>query len=340
VVSIKKNKSMWYAFGMVLFGILAYTFFNSGFDTKTRIRVEYEQSSDIYYKVNYLNKDYAGTSNNKFVSSMIDNIDITYNYNNVISEYISGYYRYSVDSYLIAYEDDITNSLWKREYKISGEKSVVIDQNNVNNIKINDTFRIDFKKYRDEINQFINNYDIEISGYLHIRINILEFLNFNNLDNQYDDSKVIVINIPLTKDIFDINVININNKNSYYEFSNKVPMNIVFLVIGTFWLSLSLTFLIMVIKQFKVIYNKQTKYNKALKKILSKYDDCIVRIKRFYVNKKYNLIYVDSFSELMDVCNKTNKMISFKETKRNSEAMFVILDINDAWIYKLISDKM
>ena len=32
-----------------------------------------------------------------------------------------------------------------------------------------------------------------------------------------------------------------------------------------------------------------------------------------------------------------NKMISFKEVKRNSESIFVIIDEDDAWIYKLIS---
>lgn len=93
----------------------------------------------------------------------------------------------------------------------------------------------------------------------------------------------------------------------------------------------------MVIRQFVYLYKQQSKYNKELKRILSKYDDNIVRIKRFYISKKYNMIYVDSFKELMDVCNKKNKMISFKEVKRNSEAIFVIVDEDDAWIYKMVS---
>ena len=54
--------------------------------------------------------------------------------------------------------------------------------------------------------------------------------------------------------------------------------------------------------------------------------------------KNYNMIYVDSFSELMDVSIKKNKMISFKEYKKNKESIFVIIDENDAWVYKLISE--
>ena len=106
---------------------------------------------------------------------------------------------------------------------------------------------------------------------------------------------------------------------------------------GWFWLD-SLALLVLVIRQFKYICVNQDEYNKRLNKILSKYDDSIVKVKRFYVNKKYNMIYVDSFSELMDVSIKKNKMISFKEYKKNKESIFVIIDENDAWVYKLISE--
>ena len=328
-------RSVLYAILMVIFGVFAYEFLNSGFNTKTRIKVDYDNSSDVYYKVNYLDDSYNSVDNDKYIASMVDYIDISYDYSNILSEYVSGYYKYSVDSYLIAYEDDITDSLWKREYPLVEEKVMLLDENKINSVKIDDSFKVDFKKFKEEINEFIDDYDIDISGYLHIRINVLELLNFNNLDTEYADNKVITINIPLTDDIFKISVNNIVDKDSHYEFSNKVTMNMVFLVIGAFCLSISLALMIMVIKQFKNIYNRQSEYNRELKRILSKYDDCIVRIKRFYVTKKYNLIYVDSFDELMDVYNNKNKLISFKEVKKNSEAMFVIIDDDDAWIYKL-----
>lgn len=343
MIIIKKSmyySSVLYAFLMVIFGVLGYLFLSSGFNTKTKIKVNYEDSSDVIYKINYLDSEYdSGIRNDRYVSNMVDSIDTSYNYSNILSEYISGYYRYNVDLYLIAYEDDITNSLWERKYELVDDKTVVLDRNDINNIKINDSFKIDFRKYRDEINNFIDEYDIDVNGYLYVRISILEFLNFDSLNNEYDDNKVISINIPLTDDTFRVNVNNISNRESYYEFSSRKTMNIVFLIIGAFCLSLSVTSLIMVIKQFGIIYKKQTEYNKELKKILFRYDDCIVKVKRFYVNRKYNMIYVDSFSELMDVYDKKNKMISFKEVKRGSEAIFVIIDEDDAWIYRMRSEK-
>jgi len=340
-VVVIKNKiyyrSIYYAILMMVFGIFAYLFLISGFNTKTKVYVNYEDSSDVFYNVKYIDNQYNDMYNDKYVSDLVDYIDISYLYNNIISEYVSGYYKYSVDGYLITYEDDITDSLWERKYELVKEKSVVLDKNNINNIKIDDSFKFDFRKYRDEIYKFINNYDIDVSGYMNIRINISEFLNFNSLDNECADNKVININIPLTEDIFKISTSNTLDKDSYYEFTNKKAMNIIFLVIGALCLSFMLTSLVMIIRQFKLIYNKQSKYNRELNRILSKYDECIVKVKRFYVNKKYNMIYVSSFSELMDVYNNKNKMISFKEIKRNSESIFVIIDGDDAWIYKLIS---
>lgn len=340
MVTIKNNvmyyKSFYYALLLVLFGVLGYIFLDSGFNTKTRVKVEYEDKSDVVYKVNYTDNNIVGDSD-RYITEMVDNINITYNYENIISEYIHGYYRYSVDASLVTYEKDSDESLWKRDYELVKEKTVVLDANNINSIKINDSFDIDFNRFKNEIDEFMNNslVDIELDGYLKVNINILESVKFGSLDNQYDDSKVITINIPLTQDTFKIDVNNIDSKNSCYEFTSDKAMNIVFLIIGAFCISVAIALLVLVIKQFKIIYGMQSEYNKNLKKILSKYDDCIVRVKKFYVNKKYNMVYVDSFKELMDVYEKKNKMISFKETKRGSESIFVIIDEDDAWIYKL-----
>ena len=73
--------------------------------------------------------------------------------------------------------------------------------------------------------------------------------------NLYEEDKSIIVNIPLTEDIFKIDVNNINDKDSYYEFTSKKGMNIVLLIIGAFCISVALALLVLVIRQFN-----QTKY--------------------------------------------------------------------------------
>lgn len=337
--SVMYYRSVYYAIFMILFAVLGYLFLDSGFNTKTRVRVLYQDNSDVDYKVEYISNEYVFESE-KYLSNMVDSININFNYENVLSEYFTGYYRYNVEAYLIAYEDDITNSLWERKSYLVNEKTEVIDDNKINNIKIEDYFVVDFKEYRDEVTEFIDKYGINLSGYLHIRINIFESLNFFDLGNEYADDKVITINIPLTYNTFKIDVDNLDDVDSYYDFTNDSTMNIVFLIIGAFCLAISLSLIILVIKQFRLVYVRQSKYTKELNKILFKYKKNIVRVKRLYVNKKYNMIYVDSFTELMDVYNRTKKMISFKEIKRGMYSIFLIIDSDDAWIYRFVSDDL
>ena len=80
-------------------------------------------------------------------------------------------------------------------------------------------------------------------------------------------------------------------------------------------------------------------YNKELTKILDEYGDIIVNVKRFYNKKKYNLIYTGSFNELLDAYKKVGNPISFKETKKGEEAIFLMTEDDNAWIYKMVDKK-
>ena len=66
---------------MVLFGIFAYLFLVSGFNTKTKVYVNYEDSSDVYYDVKYIDNQYKDNYNDKYVSDLVDYIDSELNIN-------------------------------------------------------------------------------------------------------------------------------------------------------------------------------------------------------------------------------------------------------------------
>ena len=80
---------------MFIFTVLGYIFLDSGFNTKTRVKINYEDSSDVIYKVNYKDNSYE-VNNDRYVADMVSDIDIIYKYNNLVSEYINGYYRYNM----------------------------------------------------------------------------------------------------------------------------------------------------------------------------------------------------------------------------------------------------
>ena len=334
-----KNKSVLYVFLMALFGMLAYLFIMLGIDTKTKVYVTYQEKSDVFYKV-HLNDKYLDM-NNSYLTEMTDYIDINFKYDILYDKSMNGYYSYNVVGYLTTYTDSIDETLWKKEYKILEDKVKVIDQNDVKLLKINDTVRIDFVKYREEILDFIEQYDIELSGYLLLHINVNTMLDFRGMNESVSDNKVIKVNIPLTKDLYKINVLNkYDDIDSYAEFSKKEDVNYLFLIVGLFCLAVFITLVVMVIREFVKIENRESLYKKRLRKILDEYDHAIVNVNKFYNKKKYNLIYVDSFSELIDVYNNVNMPINFREIKKNSESLFVIIHEDSAWIYKMMARKI
>ena len=337
-----KVRNILYIILMVIFTVFAYFLFDRGFNVKTKIVVNYQEKSDLNYRV-YLhdndiyNREYLGM-NDKYISKLVDNIMIDFNYNIMFDKDISGYYTYKVVGTLVAYQDDITDSLWEKEYVLLNDQTNVLNANDLKSIEIKDGINIDYDKYQDELNKFKQDYDIDVSGYLMVKVIIKENIDFFGIDKVVEDEKEIKMIIPLSYDTFKINVINDNNTvDKIYDFSKKEPVNYLLLIIGAFNLSLGISFLALTIRNMVLSYRKTSDYQKELRMILNDYSDIIVEVKRFYNKKKYNLIYVDTFKELMDVYNKVGNPISYREVKKDQEAIFIIIDDDNAWIYRLLS---
>ena len=337
-----KKHSLFLIIIMVVSFTFAYLFFYSGIKTKVKIFANYQENSDVSYNVilndnNIYDNNVIG-EDEKYISKLVDKILIDFNYDVLYDKYISGYYSYSVDSYVVAYEDDINDSLWIKENKLLDNKVTVLNQNKLNEIDIKDSVEIDYQYYKNFIDSFIDEYKINISGYLMVKVNVNLTLDFVGFSEQIDDVKEIKIIIPLSYDTFKINVID-NNKDidNYYEWSQKSSVNYLFLILGALFLSIGLSLLVVIIKEMVIISKRETKFSKNLRKILEDYGDIIINVDKFYHKKKYNLIYVDNFDELLDVYRKEEKPISFKEIKKNREAIFLIIDDDNAWVYRMIN---
>ena len=333
-----------YIICMFLFAILAYFLFERGFHVKTKMAVDYQTTSSLNYRV-YLkdNDEYQGRyqkMNERYLSALVSNITFDFNYQKLYSKDMSGYYSYDVVGLLHAYQDDITDDVWTKEYRIIDNKTMVINQNNVKVIDISDRAVVNYDKIKDDLKTFGEKYNLNLQGYLEVYFTFKENLNFSGIDKVISDEDEMVAVIPLSYDTFKINLKNdINGIDNYYDFSTRADVNYFLMIVGAFSLSLAISFLALVIREMVLSTDSRIIYIRKLKKILAEHDDKIVKIKKFYNKKKYNLIYVDSFSELLDVYDTVRNPISFREVRKNEEALFIIIDENSAWIYQLLAKK-
>ena len=333
-----KKRMVFYTIISMVFMILSYLFIVSGIDMKTKIYVKYQQVDDISYVVNLLpntvyENDYLNMGGN-YIGSLVKDIDLDLKYNLIYARNITGYYVYNLKGTLVASEGE--DILWEKNYDLLADKVTVLDQNKVKDIRVKDRTSIDYQKYVNEINDFNKKYNMEVSGVLLVSFKLKTTLDFTGFKNTYDDTKEVKMVIPVTNEVFKIKILDDNREfDSYNEMTNKEGVNYLFLVFGALCLSVGIAFLMVVIKNLLEINNKENKYVKELKKILNEHGDEIVNVYEFNNAKKYNLIYVDSFKELLDVYDKIDSPISFKELKKNQKAVFLIIENDNAWIYIL-----
>ncbi len=330
-----KIKNVLYVVLMIIFMMLSYILMSSGVNTKTKIYVNYKNDSDVLYKVYLRDNDKTINMNNEYNASLVDKINLDFSFDSKFSHNINGYYKYNIEGILTAYTDDIDDALFKRKYILLSDIGNPLNGND-NTIKINQDIDIFYDVYKEELKRINKEYETIANGLLEIRFNVLESLNFNGIDGTKEFKKQIKVIIPLSEEVFKIDIINDKNDvDSYYDFSKVQPVNYLLIFLGGISLSFGVAFLLLVIRNMIIAYKRENSYSKELNSILEKYDDIIVNIKRFYNKKKYNLIYVTSFDELIDAYKKVGNPISFREIKKNSEAIFLLLDDDNAWIYKM-----
>lgn len=339
-----KRRNIIFIILTVIFAILCYIYIDRGINLRTKKHINYQVNSDIFYTVDLFENEKFSNNNlnmgGRYITSLVDNIIFTFNYDKKIDVDINGCYSYNVTGNLIAYKDDINDVVWKDEDVLLDNKVVLLDKNNLRNVTINDTFNLDYDYYKELLNDFIKTYGVNLSGYLELNFNINETLEFKEIKDEINDNTVIKVLVPLSLDTFRISILDNpdSNTDSYYEFSSRERVNYLFLVFGALCFSIMVANLVLVVSGGVKIYNDLHKYEKELKEIIGKYGNILVKVKRFYNKRKYNLIYVDDFNELIDVYNKVKNPIMYREIKKNIETIFLITDGDNAWIYRMINE--
>lgn len=325
-------------FLMIVFMVISYFLLDRGVNAKTKVYVNYKDDSSVIYKVYLKNTDKYLEMNNKYNASLVNKINFDFNFKSVFSNNVNGYYKYNIEGILVAYDDDINDSLLRKKYILVKDKVDTLNKNG-NSIDINSNIDIDYNKYKYELEKVSNEFDRDVNGYLELRFNILEDLNFKGMDNIKKDNKQLKVIIPLSYDSFKINVINDNKTDSYYDFSKKQPVNYFFIILGALSLAVGISFLGLVIKNMSISYQTENEYKKILNKIINDNKDIVVKVKKFYNTKKYNLIYIYSFNELANISKKIKEPISYKEVRRNTKTIFLLVEGDNAWIYQLIREE-
>jgi len=305
--------------------------------------ISYKEESNINYEVSLKNNPYYQTPilgmNQQYPSSLIDKINITYNYKFNTDKESDYQYRYFATATLIAdnktneiIADKTNKNLLTRTYQLQNEVSSKVS--NSKEYAFKKTYSINYDYYNNFITNYKKQYNLSIDAYIKVNLYI-EIIDTYN-DNVINVAKNMEVNIPLLQNTIGITINNPKDvNNTIYVETNKVTSNTFFIIFAIVMLISSILLFIQEIKKVLISDKEQSKYINKLNKILSTNSEVIVKVKNEINLKNSNIIDVENINELLDAQNELRIPIAYFETKKNKEGCFVIVNGKEAWRYIL-----
>ena len=338
------------AFFLLLLSVFLLTRKDKSFE---QVVINYEEAGNpIDYKVylkenNFFEKEYLGEGVT-YISSLINYIDIDFNYKITFDKLLSGNYKYKVKATILANKVNEDGKYWSKEYLLEEKDNTFEDSTYVS---ANQHIKLDYQQYNDLLSSFKKEYGLAIDGVLHVEM-IVDLdasidddstIMCDNQCNHLKKNNVLKMDIPLTQNSVDISI-NTNESsvsNGKIVYDKKVSDSISYIIIKCFGLVSLLSSLIVLVFMVKYIIRKRkmiSAYQKEIKKILSTYDSIIVNSENMTNLSNYNVIEVNGFEELLDAHSEVRMPINYIEINDNY-SVFVLINNDVAWVYRVAGDE-
>lgn len=345
-----KFKTYFISFLAIFLMITSFFLIYSSLNIKTSSNVAlltYSEKSNLDYKVYLKKNDYFKEKylpkNRQYIASIIDYIDVFYDYTFSSSKHIDAKYKYKVVAKINAQYKVDTNSIkqvWQDEYVLSEGKELEIKDKNT--FTISENVKIDYDKYNQIINNFKKDYMLSVTSDLTVSLLIEVDGKYVPADKVFDIDADINLTIPLSEQTINIKMDYKDINNSQIVSVEKLSRfsNIPFFILGLITSVASIITIIVVVKRIMREDKKQSKYIKRLKKILHDYGDIIVEVKNPPDIPKDKSSEVMSFAELVNAQLEVRSPIIFSEKSTNEIGQFVLFDKEHAYYYLLKSDEL
>ncbi len=283
-----------------------------------------------FYEQKYLTKD------KKYISNIIDYIEIDFGYLFNSSKSIDYTYTYKVDANVSSqYElNGSVAELWKKTYNIIPAKTVT---DKGLNVKTNEKIKIDYSKYDSLAKGFREEYGVVAETKLTINIDIS--LSGKLGSDTMNEAKTITLTMPLNKAVTDVAVLgdNATTKDITKDIKGETNVNYVLLIPAIFLALVSAPLTVMTFyKLFKITNVSQ--YIVEQKKILKGYGDIIAEVTTKPDLQDLKIVEVKNFEDLINIEEELRVPIIFYELSGKDESWFIITSGTQAYRYILKSN--
>ncbi len=299
--------------------------------------VSYSQYGNVDYKVCLKNNNFYTQNcldkNMSYVSTLIKNVALTFDYDLSTSKDLDIKTEYEVDAKLVISNTDNTSKYYEQKYILKPKTSEGISKIN-NEYKISQNVDIDYDYYNAIASNFKSQYGIETNSYLEVSFQVYH-TNSTTEDVKVTSPSPVVLNIPLSQKSININMASsgINKQETQnIESSIFTLKNIICLFIGVISLIICLISSLKVAKMLSLTKEKKNNYDKFIEKILREYDRLIVETSTLPKFNKYYITKVNSFGELIDVRDNLRLPIMYYEVAKHQKCHLYITNNKNLYL--------
>ena len=303
--------------------------------------VEYNESGGIDYKV-YLkpNEFYESQYQDKdqsYVASLIDNIIVDFNYAvNMFEDDVNYHYSYDIDAELEIIDGSSKVAIFNPVYDIKDATNK--QQSSSDKLEINEIIVLDYNKYNDLANKFIDTYNLDNTTstlVVKMAVDILSDCNaFTGENTGYYESE---LRIPLTSKTVNIQMSStVPDEGSKMIACTRGVGSEAFKVTAVVLAFVDLAFILLLVAFIYLTRTQDTTYHARVKKIMSRYKSYIQRINNLFDMSLYQIVAVNSFEEMLEIHDTIQAPILVYENGDKTCSKFIIPTDNKLlYLYEL-----
>ena len=321
------TRLIFYIVLFVVFSSVSSIFFIKSIKLEAEKNVTISEKSNINYKVFLKKNDFYDTpyleKNMSYIASLIDKIELNYNYNLVSSQKENIDFSYDVVADLLIVNKLDSKSYFEKKYVLVDNKTV--SMNNDTTKEINQVVDIDYKKYNDIANSFRMSYGVDAESKLVVHMNVHK-QNSKGENFELNDLSTMDIEIPLSEKTVNIslNYKDLNQSKKILARKSIAISNVPNLIIGIVLFVLAILSFYKIIKMLFLLSTKKTAYDRYVEKILKEYDRLIAEVSTLIPFEDKEIVKIKKFTELVDIHDNLGLPIIHYTITKHSKCYFYI----------------
>lgn len=289
-------------------------------------------SENDFYDEEYLNGSHA------YVSSLVEKMTADFSYNlSIKTNKVEFKYNYHIDAQLEILDINTKAPIYNPTYEIL---PLVTDSSVGNHLSINKHVEIDFQKYDGIAKSYLSEYKLQdTSSTLIVRMYVNVVGESETFANDRSGEYVTELRIPLVKTIFKPEVSSTIPAGEQKILAINKNIRVVYgrisFILG-FFVLISATILTFYVISTR---NKHIDYRRRVDRIHRNYRSYIQQITNKFDMEGYQILYVKTIDELLDIHDTLQKPImSYENEEKTNNQFFIVADFKIIYLYELYAD--